>query len=45
MQESYKNQMVKSDVVISAGYLSIMNNYQKYFEVIATKTMKSISDF
>ena len=38
-----QNQMVKLDVVISVGYISIRNRYQKYCEVNEIKTGKSIS--
>ena len=43
MQETYKNQVVNSGVVISVGYLSNRSSYQKYCEVNEIKTGESIS--
>ena len=38
-----QNQMVKLVVVISVGYISIRNSYQKYCEVNEIKTGKFLS--
>ena len=38
-----QDQTVKLVVVISAGYISIGNSYQKYCEVNEIKTGKSLS--
>ena len=43
MQEIYKNQVVNWGVVISVGYLPNRSSYQKYCELIATKTVEYIS--